>query len=403
MTGLRLYLLIMFAPLAVATLRRRLPGKDLIDAALFLHICWSAFAISQSSASRLLENTGANTLELLGGYLIARLCIQDKKALCQTTIFIASLAALTLPLALLESLTDQALLIAAIEAMPGIRSVEVIDIQQRLGLYRSQTVFAHPIHYGLFCSSALAMVWFGTKAKPVSRYLLCFALCLATFFALSSGALLSLFIQLALICWIITFGSRKNAWLGLGAVLIVAYIGIDILSNRSPIRVFMSYATFSSHNAYWRGLIFEWGMINVWQNPWVGLGFNDWIRPAYMLSGSLDNFWLTVAMRYGIPGFGFLAIAVVFGISRVAQVSTEADRDVRLGWIIAMVGFVTALCTVHVWTAIYSFFFFLLGAGQFLNSAKKPRTQARPVQEQSYQFSRNLKPVFAKGGVSTCH
>lgn len=401
LTGLRLFLALIFLPVLIATFRRRPPGTDLIDAALMLHLVWSAIAITQTSPEQLLENTGANTLELMGGYLIARLCITTPQRFRQTVLAIAILGTATVPFAIWESLSNTAIIIAAIEALPVFNSVEPIDIARRMGLFRAQVVFAHPIHYGLFMGSFFALVWWTFKSRPIYQLGFAMAAVAGTFFALSSGAILFLFIQIILIAWTIAVGARPRVWLVFGIVFAVLWVGIDLLSNRSPLRVFMSYATFSAHNAFWRGLIFEWGMLNIAQNPIFGLGFNDWIRPAFMLSGSLDNFWLTVAMRYGIPGFLLMTLGVGAGLYAVCTATQPADRNLRVGWVIAMIGFIIALGTVHVWTSIYSYVFFLFGAGLFL---KEPQRQTKPRTEPASKtlvFTRDHTLVFTKTGATS--
>ena len=43
----------------------------------------------------------------------------------------------------------------------------------------------------------------------------------------------------------------------------------------------------------------------------------------------------------------------------------------RRGWVFTFLGLSFTLCTVHVWTAIYSFTFFMLGAGVWLIAAAR--------------------------------
>ena len=157
----------------------------------------------------------------------------------------------------------------------------------------------------------------------------------------------------------------KQRWLLLLGLAILAYIAIDLLSTRTPMRVFLTYATFSAQTAYTRLYIFEWGMVNVWANPIFGLGFNDWVRPPFMGS-SVDNFWLLTAMRYGIPGFLFLAVGYFVLIWKVGRKNFDGDAIMlllRRSWVFTLVGVCFTLATVHIWSAPFSLFGFLLGAG----------------------------------------
>ena len=157
----------------------------------------------------------------------------------------------------------------------------------------------------------------------------------------------------------------------------------------------MSYATFSAWNAYWRSIIFDWGMFNVWANPIFGLGLRNWIRPSYMASGSMDNFWLVMAVRYGIPGFVLIALGYIDAIQRIMRRKFEGDATLtqfRLAWVFTFLGLSFTLCTVHIWTAIYSFVFMMLGAGMWMATwqpanaetaaaapTPEPRGSSRPV------------------------
>jgi hypothetical protein len=113
-------------------------------------------------------------------------------------------------------------------------------------------------------------------------------------------------------------------------------------------------------------------MVNVWNNPVFGLGLEDWVRPHFMYSGSMDNFWLALAVRYGLPGFGLLALAWISGLARVFLAQTS-HTQLRYGWAFCMLGLTFTLATVHIWTAVYSFTFFLLGAGQWMAEAQAKR------------------------------
>jgi hypothetical protein len=199
------------------------------------------------------------------------------------------------------------------------------------------------------------------------------------FLALSSGALLAMALQLFLIGWYLVFEKQKRRWWMLVGLFIAMYVFIDIFSNRTPIQVFMSYATFSAGTAYWRGLIFEWGLLNIIGDRshdipaalWLGIGINDWIRPAFMHTSSVDNFWLLMGMRYGLPGLLFLMIGYVVIIAKVMRRNFEDDPEmsrIRRAWVFTFIGLTFTLCTVHVWTNVYSFVFFIFGAGVWITT-----------------------------------
>ena len=367
-TTLRLLLLIIIIPLTLRLLNGAYGKVIVTDYLFFLHIFWGAIAMWVNNPDRVVEQMGSVGIEFLGGYIIGRAYIRTPSTFIALSNAIILIVLCTTPFAIYEARTGQPLIIQILDKLPSLKSVTILYIEGRLGLERVQGVFAHPIHYGLFCSVAfsLCFVALSGMVKTITRYSKSAAIALSGFLALSSGALLAIALQFGLIVWSIIFKNTKARWWLLVGLFVVAYIVIDILSNRSPIKVFMSYATFSAHNAYWRSIIFEWGMKNVWANPLYGIGLNDWVRPYYMYSGSMDNFWLVMAVRYGIPGFLFLAIGYIIVIFRVMRrnfVGQERMILLRRAWVFTFLGLTFTLCTVHVWTNIYSFVFFMFGAG----------------------------------------
>ena len=376
LTMLRLLLLVMILPLILKLFRGQYGGIFVTDILFILHIGWAALALALNNPAQVVEQIGSVGMEFLGGYLIGRACIRtsaDFVALCRCLMVIVCAF---LPLAVFETLTGRPLIMEAIRSLPGVTSTVAVNGQAgRMGLERVQLSFEHPIHYGLFCSIAFSLTFVGLRGviSGPTRYLASAVIGLCGFLALSSGALLALALQLGLIAWAWVFSGFRHRWLLLLGFFGITYVVIDLLSNRTPIQVFMSYATFSAHTAHWRGIIFEWGMKNVWANPLFGLGLNDWVRPSFMYSGSMDNFWLVMALRYGIPGFILLALGYAIALWRVARRDFSADpvlTQLRLAWVFSFLGLTFTLCTVHIFVNIYSFVFFFFGAGFWLIMAQ---------------------------------
>lgn len=374
MTSLRFFLLILIVPLLIRLLTGAY-GKVLLTDILFIaHIGWAAVALSVNNPSQVVQQIGSVGIEFLGGYVVGRAYIRTGEsfsALCRALVIIVLM---TLPFALFEAVTSRPLIIELLRKIPGVNSVAIISIQGRMGLERVQGVFAHPIHYGLFCSLALSLAFVGLKdvSSTIWRYLSSVLIAMGAFLSLSSGALLAVVLQVSLISWSSVFASVKQRWWILLGLFALAYVVIDALSNRKPLDVFMTYATFSSHNAYWRGIIFEWGMKSVWQHPLYGIGLKDWVRPVFMKSSSVDNFWLLMAMRYGIPGFAALAIGYIVATAQVMRRDFSADPMLTLfrrAWVFTFLGLSFTISTVHIWTNIYSFVFFMFGAGLWMITA----------------------------------
>jgi O-antigen ligase len=388
MNTMRLLLLIMIVPLTVQLLTGRYGRVFLTDILFLLHIFWAAVALAVNNPDRVIQNIGSTGIEFIGGYVLARAFIRSQEdfvALCK---WLVILAAISLPLAFYETQTARAPVLQILNSLPGVGSLAQTGPDPRMGLYRAQVVFAHPIHYGMFCAIAFSLCFVALKQTwgTSHRVAVSAMIALCCFFSVSSGGLLAILLQFGLILWGWAFSGFQRRWHFLLAMLTLAYVFVDLLSNRTPVMVFMSYATFNSHTAYWRANIFDWGMINIWANPLFGIGLNDWVRPAWMHTSSVDNFWLLTAMRYGIPGFVLLAVGYFWAIFLIARRDYGGDvalMQFRLAWIFTFVGLTFTLCTVHVWHSLYSFVFFLLGSGIWMSTAQPSTDSASRMEEQA--------------------
>ncbi|WP_386685063.1 O-antigen ligase family protein [Loktanella sp. R86503] len=394
MTGLRVMLLVMTVPLLVRLVMGHYGKVMIIDMLFIVHIIWATLAMAVNNPDRVIENIGAAAIEFLGGYVVGRAYIrnmEDFRALCRALMILVLFSA---PFALVETLTGRPILLEALRKLPGINTVAFNTQDKRFNLERVQFGFAHPIHYGLFCSVAFSMVYVGLKDWIGNAWRIIASIVIAGcgFLALSSGALLAIFLQIGLIAWATIFTPGKARWWLLVGLFALAYVVIDILSNRTPLQIFMSYATFSAHTAYWRSIIFEWGVANVIGStekgiigsPLFGIGLKEWIRPYYMYSGSMDNFWLVMAVRYGIPGFATVTLGYILGVARIMRRDFDGNSALtqfRLAWVFTFLGLSFTLCTVHVWTSIYSFVFFFFGAGMWFITvdAKAPKDTDEPA------------------------
>ena len=399
MTNLRLLLLLVTVPLMVNIVIGKYGKVYITDWLFMLYIGWSTVSLAVNNPQMVVQQAGSTGIEFLGGYAVGRAYIRTPGQFLALCRWLIVLVLCTTPFSILEALDGRPLIVETIRKIPGLTSVAPVYIEGRMGLERVQSVFAHPIHYGLFCSVAFSMTFVALQDRlhVTKRFVLAGTIMFSGFLALSSGALLAMLLQLGLIAWYTVFEKIRWRWWLLVGMFALAYVVIDLLSNRTPLRVFMSYATFSAHNAYWRGIIFEWGMKNVWANPIFGLGLRDWVRPSFMYSGSMDNFWLVVAVRHGIPGWILLVSGYAYVIYRVMRRTFDGDRTlllIRRAWVFTFLGLTFTLCTVHVWTNIYSFVFFMYAAGVWLIAAQpEAATAAAPAEAET---GRRAGPVLAR-------
>ena len=381
MNGLRLLLLVLIIPLTINLISGKYGRILWTDVLFFLHMAWAGVALGVNNPSRVLENIGSTSIEFIGGYVLARAYIRTLDDATALTRALIVMVVCSLPFAFYEAQTGRPLLLNTLNKLPFFYSLPDVSSEMRWGLFRTQTLFAHPIHYGIFCTLVLSLTYIGLKdvIRTRSRLLFSLLVMLGIFFSLSSGAQIAAVLQIGLIFWAWVFRKVSARWLILAGLGVAGYIIIDLLSNRTPLQVFMSYLTFSPANASWRAITYDWGMRNVWGSPIFGIGLKDWVRPPWMGPASVDNFWLLMAMRYGFPGIILLLLGFIPPIVRIAFRDFGTDGTLwqyRRAWVITLAGLAFSLTTVAVWATVYSFVFFLFGSGMWMITAKSDHIPA---------------------------
>jgi hypothetical protein len=403
MTGTRALLLVVTIPLTIRLLTGRLGRILPTDLLLLTYAFWTMVTLWINSPEYAVSFGGSYVLEVFGSYILARNYVRTPeqfRAMCRG---LFAVLIFTLPFAIYETQTGRAMIPTLIAKLPVVYSwgdFSNVLAGRRLGLERSQVIFSHPIHYGLFAASlcSLAIVAYKDIISGWQRYLLAILVCVGVICSVSSGAILPMILQAGMMLWAWWLRKIRTRWVILCALIAVCYVIVDLLSNRTPITVFLSYAALSKETAYMRVLIFEWGMNNVWKNPFLGIGMNEWERPSWK-SASMDNFWLLTTVRYGIPGFLLLVSAYLLAVW-AAMKRDFGDGGViwqfRRAWVFLQVGMILTLCTVDVWATALSYVFFLFGAGMWLlsipadavSSDGGPEMTTAPTPRAALQYTR---------------
>ena len=327
---------------------------------------WSALSFLHVHGVRNgLEAAGIVFIETLIPYLLARLYIRSLDDFLAMVRMLVVVVMILLPFAIIETVSGWNSLIDAIGSM--FPTFPDVAKPLRLGLDRVQGPFEHPILFGVFCGSALAL---GFYAFRQHRLLITAAVFLTSALSLSSGPMAALVAQVGMIAWDRTFLRHSSRWIWLIALSIAAYVTVDLISNRSPVEVFISHLAFNSDTAYNRILIWEWGWVNIWQNPWFGLGNGDWQR-LWFMTPSVDMFWIQRAMVHGLPVGLFYQLVFIWLICRLVRLQELEERTsrCRAGLVICYIGLYCAGMTVHFWNATFVWLMFLMGsAGWLLDS-----------------------------------
>ena len=340
------------------------------DVLFGLFLTWFAMAMFLHWPSRFLTFVGSNFVIIAGGFLLGRCCIQGPRAFRQFIILYGLLVLFSLPFGIYEMFTSEMPIARFLEKIPGIASSKDVDYPSRNELERVQFVFVHPIHYGLFCSYVFAMVAIGLRdSLPfVVRWAWAMAIAFACFTSGSSGPFTGILISMALILYGAISGGRWKIFIW---TFVIFYAVLEVLSNRPAYFVIIEKMAFNPGTAYGRRLILDAGLLQITRTPIFGTA-NPLPLPHWM-TGSLDNYWLLVAVAFGVPAFVFLMSSYVYTIIKVCRPDLSADPKLaalRKGWVIGLIGSMFALATVAIWSELLSLTFLVFGSGAWLMKAR---------------------------------
>jgi hypothetical protein len=364
----RVVLLFTVLPALIHLLSGKAGKLNGVDLAILGHSLWCIIALgAYGGPGMAIETGGIYFVEAFGAYAMGRRYVRNPDDFYALSVLLGIIVCCLLAVALPESVSHQHFAREAFRAVLGGPGLPVIE--PRWGLSRAFGTFEHPILFGVFCSMGFAMIYFVAKPRLplVKGWMLIGAVVLGSFVSLSAGAWLMLGMQMALAGWDRITRGLPGRWAILGAMFVAVLVVVSSLSNRSPVKVFISYASFSAQSSYNRILIWEYGTAEVGRHPIFGLGLGDWIRAPWM-SASMDNFWLVVAVRYGLPALILLllAIFIIIGKSTGQRNVDDIFAACRIAWIVTIAGIALASCTVHLWNNTFAFFMFLIGAGAWL-------------------------------------
>ena len=125
----------------------------------------------------------------------------------------------------------------------------------------------------------------------------------------------------------------------------------------------VSQLTLVPQTAFFRQLIWEYGVKSVVEHPWFGIGFTSYSRLDWM-GPSVDNHWLLIAIRFGALPAILSIVVIIAALVRLA-ISTrgleETERKMRVAiaaslLIVFILGF-----TVSFFGGVQAWFYMLIG------------------------------------------
>lgn len=355
-----------------------------LDGMMLLAIAWIFVALSVTEgAQRALANGGSTAIDIGLAYFLARICLTSPNAFRRFLIFLAPAFLVMAVTILLETLGGRYIVQPFFIQIFGAaeEGFALGEGQVRYGLLRGAGPFPHPILAGLHLGSLLSLYALSALRgwpRPVG-----ILASLGALFTLSSSALIMLAGQLGLIFY--NYLSKivaQATWRLFFILLTLLIVLTELSSNRGAIRVFTELIALNSWTAYYRTLIWDYGLDNVFANPVFGIGFADWVRPAWM-PPSVDNYWLLIAMQYGVLE-ALLRFSVPFAaaclVARYSSNLSEPDQSLLRGLAISLMLFTLLGFSVALWNNTQAWFNIVTGAAVSLAYyARNAALQATPA------------------------
>ncbi|MEX0351338.1 MAG: O-antigen ligase family protein [Paracoccaceae bacterium] len=375
------------------------------DYCLLFKVFWMMVSVAIHLPSVLVSFVGSQAVVILGGYLVARCYIRTPAQFIKTTRMLGIIVLGLLVFAIPEAISGRLIIPPIIDALPGMTSHVDVDYERRFGLDRAQVVFVHPIHFGLFCSIAFTLVLVGLRNHlPAAVRLVWSGLVIgAVFCSVSSGPFLATLMQGIILLYDRIFRSVQARWRILIWGGTVGYVILDLLSNRPAYFAVLERLAFNSYTAGVRRTLLEYGVAQIGRTPIFGVGFGSWSLPEWM-TGSLDNYWLQMALIYGLPALIAVGGGVVLMMILVGRRPYPLGTDLancKMAWMTTMTSLGFTLATVAIWSEMMSAVYFIFGAGVFLMSAsinEEDEAETEPEPEPDPVRSRYTR--FPKGPVA---
>lgn len=364
----RVFLVVMLPFIIAQCIRARLHLRA-ADYLILATCSWMviSFIVNRGIAEGL-ESGGRDLLDLLGTWFLVRGCIRSEEDFTRLLKLILPGLMLVAAALFIESVTGS---FRILNAFPIPNSDGTSYNEYRLGLLRAFGPFSHAILAGLFMTSFVTLYGLGLR-QPTLRWL-GMAASLMGFFTLSSAAIANLVLHAGFYGYrvITRVAGYRTEWRPL-AIAVIAFVALlQMMSGNGAIAVIINNGALDPQTGYFRLAIWEFGTASVASRPVFGHGYQPYDRPAWMMSDSIDNHWLFIAIRYGLPAVILYLALVLLIVFRLGSISMKLPGDKGNLFSALMIVLCSATLlglTVAFVAEFHIWFIFMLGASTGLIS-----------------------------------
>jgi hypothetical protein len=371
--GILLFLLPALAVLFGGKRRFLLP--DLLVAAAALWIVGDVSYVSGFGAA--MGAPGGESLELLGGYLIARAYVFGPAARERYIRILATVSSVLIVFAVVEQGTGRLIVRDFYSALVGAPSAMSQAIH-RNGLLRADATFEHPILFGTFCSLLFPVLLFWTRTG--AKRVLFAGLCLAGVIAsITSVALLGFLIAFGLYAYNHMLRRFAGRWKVLWTLVCIGVVAVYGATN-DPLGWLITHLTYDPESGYFRFLIWQAAIPYVVAAPLTGYAYTPFNNA--ILDTTVDSVWLVTTLRYGFPAVVLLLLASISACLPIRKSLRDAvdpeTAAMATAFSIVLVMFAVDGLTVHYWNFLWIFWGACMGIRtslreEALNSAERSK------------------------------
>jgi O-antigen ligase len=402
----RAVLLAMIVPCLVRWLSGKAGPIRWADVLLIAFALWQALClIVNHGVAEALQSAGIGLIETIGAYMLARCYIRDADDFRNAVRLLFWMVVVLMPFAFIEFLGGGNILR---KALGVILPVTDYPAGYRRGFTRVNSVFDHPILFGLHTGSIVALTYL-VLGYQRSLALRCFkvgVVYLTAATSLSAGTIGAIALQVLLLSWNGVLRGMRGRWKLLIGLVLLLVVVTEIVAKRSALSIITQSIVIDAQTYWYRRLIWDYGTTSVLNHPLFGIGMHDWARPAWMPLDTIDNFWLVQAIRYGFPAPILLLLTGTLSIISIVMKKElkERENDFRMAYVITLLFFFMIGWTVHLWDSAYVLFLFVLGSGVWILDAQpaeaaragaKVRPAALSGWSRARQLNLNERPVPA--------
>lgn len=369
---------LLLLPFAISRMAQQRMLPKLPDILIIAGSIWGLGAMIVTSGwDDGLEAGGSFVVDGLGCYLIGRAYLTDVRRL-RRLLYAALPGVIVIAIILVIEAVSHKLLIAPFFPQ---RAAMWNLYETRFGLLRARAVFPHSIAAGMFMGSLLSL-YFMSRLKASWRI----PGILAAFSALFTGSSSS-YLMIAMLGLLMAYKSffnlvlrTKERLIYLVYATLALLAALEMFTGRGAIRTLINVLAFDTRSGYYRILIWTYGTASVEKHPLFGIGNAALPRPRWMYRETIDNHWLALAVRYGLPtavliGAGVMA-AIALCVMRNSRLN-DYDRTTTLGAVFALLALSVIAWIGGLWANHVAWFMLLLGCVAALAN-QLPKKAAQP-------------------------